>query len=94
MSSGDEKSRPRLARGVRLGQDRISGEPVLLFPEGFLPLDEITHDILVRCSGQQTVEMIIDALAAEYEADYDTVRADVCECLNQLRQQMLVAFWK
>jgi pyrroloquinoline quinone biosynthesis protein D len=87
----DEQSRPALARGVRLRNDPITGEPLLLYPEGVLPLDETTHDILTRCSGKSTLESIILALTAEYEADRDTVRLDVCECLAQLRQQMLIA---
>jgi coenzyme PQQ biosynthesis protein PqqD len=91
MISLDAQSRPALARGVRLRNDPITGEPVLLFPEGVLPLDAATHDILIRCSGQATVASIILSLAEEYETDPGTVRADVCECLAQLRQRMLVA---
>lgn len=90
----DEQSCPRLARGVRLRNDPITEEPLLLFPEGVLPLDEITHDILRRCSGEATLESIIQALAEEYEMDQDTIRVDVCECLVHLRQRMLIAFSK
>jgi pyrroloquinoline quinone biosynthesis protein D len=94
MIAMDHQSRPRLARGVRLQDDRITGQPVLLFPEGVLPLDETTYDILTRCSGESTVESIIGALADEYEIDSDTLRGDVCECLEHLRQRMLVAIAK
>ena len=90
----DEQSRPHLARGVRLRNDPISGEPILLFPEGVLPLDDSTHDILSRCTGKTTLESIIIALAEEYVVDAQTMRSDVCECLTQLQQQMLVAFYK
>jgi pyrroloquinoline quinone biosynthesis protein D len=92
MISLDEQSRPALARGVRLRNDPLTDEPLLLFPEGVLPLDEITHDILLRCSGEVTLAAIIQSLADEYETDQDTVRVDVCECLVQLRQRMLIAF--
>jgi pyrroloquinoline quinone biosynthesis protein D len=94
MTSMDEQSRPRLARGVRLRNDPITAEPLLLFPEGVLPLDEITHDILRHCSGEETLQSIIRSLADEYEMDQQTVRSDVCECLLQLRQRMLIAFSK
>ncbi|HUD84293.1 MAG TPA: pyrroloquinoline quinone biosynthesis peptide chaperone PqqD [Candidatus Saccharimonadales bacterium] len=94
MISMDQQSRPALARGVRLRNDPITGEPVLLFPEGVLPLDATTHDIISRCSGESTVESIILSLADEYEIDHGTVRRDVCECLEQLRQRMLVAISK
>jgi pyrroloquinoline quinone biosynthesis protein D len=87
----DEQSRPALARGVRLRDDPISGEPLLLFPEGVLPLDEITHDILSRCSGESSLASIIQSLADEYDADPATVRTEVCECLEHLRQRMLIA---
>ncbi len=91
MSVIDQHSRPVLARGVRVRTDPINGEPVLLFPEGVLPLDATTHDIISRCSGESTVESIVLSLVNEYEADHDTVRQDVCECLEQLRRRMLVA---
>jgi pyrroloquinoline quinone biosynthesis protein D len=91
MISMDEQSRPALARGVRVRNDPLTGEPVLLFPEGVLPLDATTHDIISRCTGETTIASIILSLADEYEVDHETVRSDVCECLEQLRQRMLVA---
>jgi coenzyme PQQ biosynthesis protein PqqD len=84
------ESRPALARGVRLWIDPITGGPVLLFPEGVLPLDDTTHDVISRCSGAATLEAIVDSLAEEYEADRATLQNDVCECLMQLREEMLV----
>ena len=84
------QSRPALARGVRLWIDPITGGPVLLFPEGVLPLDDATHDIVRRCSGQATVEAILASLAEEYEADCATLLNDVRECLGELREEMLI----
>jgi pyrroloquinoline quinone biosynthesis protein D len=86
-----DESRPILARGVRLRADPLTGEPLLLFPEGILPLDASTHDILLRCTGELTLGGIVLALSEEYEAEPDVLRADVVECLTQLRQEMLVA---
>jgi coenzyme PQQ biosynthesis protein PqqD len=86
----DAQSRPELARGVRLRNDPLTGEPILLFPEGVLELNDITQDILSRCNGLATVESIIWALAEEYETDVETIRLDVGECLVQLRRQMLI----
>jgi len=94
MIQMDDQSRPELARGVRLRNDPLTGEPVLLFPEGVLPVDEIMHDILRRCNGDLTLASIIRELAEEYEVDPETVRQDVRECLTQLREQMLIAFSK
>jgi pyrroloquinoline quinone biosynthesis protein D len=84
------ESKPALARGVRLRADPLTGEPLLLFPEGVLPLDAATHDILLRCTGGLNIAGIVLALSQEYEAEPDVLRADVLECLTQLRQAMLV----
>lgn len=90
MSPLTAQSRPALARGVWLRTDPVNGEPVLLFPEGVLPLDATTHDIVIRCTGKETLEEIVASLAAEYEADHATLLDDVCECLQELREEMLV----
>jgi pyrroloquinoline quinone biosynthesis protein D len=88
----DEHTCPKLARGVRLRLDPITNEPILLFPEGVLPLDDVTYDILRHCTGEASLGSIIESLSEEYEADRDLLRSDVRECLLQLRQQMLVTF--
>jgi pyrroloquinoline quinone biosynthesis protein D len=90
----DAESRPMLARGVRLRNDPITGESLLLYPEGVLPLDAATLDVVSRCTGVLTLEAIIASLADEYEVDQGTLRSDVCECLEQLRLQMLIALSK
>ena len=90
MSPLTAQSRPALARGVRLRTDPVNGEPVLLFPEGVLPLEATTHAIVSRCTGQETLEEIVASLAEEYEADQTTLLDDVRECLQELREEMLV----
>jgi hypothetical protein len=65
---------------------------LLLFPEGVLPLDETTHDILLRCNGDLTLGGLVRGLGEEYEAEPDELRADVVQCLTQLRQEMLVVW--
>jgi pyrroloquinoline quinone biosynthesis protein D len=92
MNAMTDEIRPILARGVRLRADPLTGEALLLFPEGFLPLDATTHDILLRCTGDLTLGRIVLALSEEYEAEPDVLRADVLECLTQLRQEMLVGW--
>jgi pyrroloquinoline quinone biosynthesis protein D len=92
MNALTEQSRAVLARGVRLRADPLTGEPLLLFPEGILPLDSTTHDILLRCTGEVTLASLLLALSEEYEAEPDVLRADVVQCLTQLRQEMLVVW--
>ena len=36
------------------------------------------------------IEAIVVSLAEEYEADCATLLNDVCECLAQLREEMLI----
>jgi coenzyme PQQ biosynthesis protein PqqD len=88
----NDESRVVLARGVRLRADPLTGEPLLLFPEGILPLDASTHDILLRCDGDLTLAGIVLALSEEYEAEPGVLRADVAGCLTQLREEMLVTW--
>jgi coenzyme PQQ biosynthesis protein PqqD len=90
MNRIDDRMRPALARGVRLERDRLTGRPVLLYPEGVLRLNGPAHAILSRCDGQTTVEGIVAALAGEYEAALEELRGDVVECLDQLQGDKLV----
>ena len=92
MNALTDQSRAALARGVRLRSDPLTGEPLLLFPEGVLPLDATTRDILLRCTGDLTLSGLLLALSEEYEAEPDILRADVVQCLTQLRQEMLVVW--
>jgi pyrroloquinoline quinone biosynthesis protein D len=84
-------SRPRLAPHVRLQIDRVTSQPVLLFPEGVLELNESAHAIVARCDGASTTAEIVAALAAEFEADESQLSADVLKCLDDLQRRQLVA---
>lgn len=86
----DPQSRPVLAARVRLQTDPVSGEPVLLFPEGLLKLNATAHEIVSRCDGENTVERILAALGEEYDASPEALRADVFGCLTQLQGQQLI----
>jgi pyrroloquinoline quinone biosynthesis protein D len=84
-----DDSRPRLAPGVRLQTDGMTGHKVLLFPEGILELNETAGEILGRCDGR-TLREIISALAEEYDADVATLGADVRETLADLQSRKLL----
>ena len=81
-----------IAPGVRLETDKVSNEPVLLYPEGILQLNETAQAIVERCNGLTTVTGIIAALAAEYEISEEELARDVAECLDDLQQRNLIAF--
>ena len=92
MSPIDWQSRPLLASRARVQVDQITGEPVLLYPEGILGLNPTAFEIIARCKGVATVDEIANALAAEYEIDRDALAGDVLECLQDLQRRGLVTF--
>ena len=86
----NDESCPALARGVRLHTDAKTGEPVLLFPEGVLFLSVTANDILIRCTGEETLSSILSSLGQEYEVNGETLRQDVLDCLADLHQRKLI----
>ena len=86
----DDQSKPSLARGVRLQTDSITGEPILLFPEGVLYLSATAKDILLHCDGQATIADILSSLSDEYDVDRETLREDLLDCLLDLYERKLV----
>ncbi len=92
MSALQLQQRPRLAAQVRLRIDPITGDPVLLFPEGLLVLNDTSHEIVRRCDGRTSIAEIIQALTAEFEATEEILLGDVLENLDQLRQRSLLHF--
>jgi pyrroloquinoline quinone biosynthesis protein D len=92
MSSIDSTLRPVLAAHVRLKVDRVSGDPVLLFPEGLLVLNATAHEIARRCDGGMSIAELIGQLTEEFDADEEVLRNDILENLEQLRRQNLLLF--
>jgi pyrroloquinoline quinone biosynthesis protein D len=90
MPAIDFNSRPALAPGVRLQLDKVTGEPVLLYPEGVLELNATAHAIVNLCHGAATLDEILAALRAEYEVEESVLRADAQECLDDLLNRHLV----
>ena len=84
--------RPKLASHVRLKIDAASGDPVLLYPEGILILNETAYEIARRCTGEKTVGELLQALAEEFDAPADVLRDDLLENLKQLRQKNLLTY--
>jgi len=94
MEPIDDQSRPALAAGVRLQTNATTGESVLLYPEGLMNLNPTAFEVVSRCDGKLSVAEIVAALAAEYDADADTLRGDVVESLTELRARKLVLLRK
>ena len=83
-------AKPRLPRGVRLVHNEAQGGMVLLAPErGFKP-DPIALEILKRCTGEATLDAIIDDLAKTYSAPRERILADVSALLRSLADKKLL----
>lgn len=92
MSSPDLNLRPRLAAHVRLKIDPVNGEPVLLFPEGLLVLNDTAHEIARRCDGKASIAGLLRQLGEEFDADEDVLRGDLFENLAMLQRRNLIVF--
>jgi pyrroloquinoline quinone biosynthesis protein D len=87
----DLQSRPRLAAGVRLGQN--NNQQVLLMPERALRLNGPSLEIVQRCDGNHTVEQIVSELQQLYsKAEPQKVEADILGYLTLLNDQRALDF--
>jgi pyrroloquinoline quinone biosynthesis protein D len=87
----DLNSHPRLAPGVRLGQD--NNQQVLLMPERALRLNGPSLEIVQRCDGHHSVQQIITELQALYaKADPQKVESDILGYLQLLQDQRALDF--
>jgi pyrroloquinoline quinone biosynthesis protein D len=84
-----DHAQPRLAGGVRFEIDGTTGKGVLLFPEGILELNETAQEIVTRCDGRPLKRIVLE-LAEEYDADVETLSADVHETLADLQRRKLI----
>lgn len=60
------EARPRLAAKARLRWDRKAERYMLLYPEKGLVLNPTAADVVRLCTGEHTVEAIVEQLAAKY----------------------------
>jgi pyrroloquinoline quinone biosynthesis protein D len=86
------QARPKLAPQAEVGIDPVTGNPILLYPEGILHLNASAHAILSRCDGFRSVENILEDLSLEFEAAAEELRADVLECLCEMEKRRLIFF--
>jgi pyrroloquinoline quinone biosynthesis protein D len=77
--------RPKLSSRARLQKDKVTGKPILLYPEGILILNPTAHAIANHCTGEATFEAIVDKLAAQYGVSPADLRTDVTVCLDRFR---------
>ncbi len=78
---------PRFAPHMRLSFDKARSRWVVLGPERLFVPDEIAAEILRRCDGATSVAVIIDGLAAEYDAPRVEIADDVLALIRELRER-------
>ena len=83
-------ARPRLPRGVRLVHNEAQGGWVLLAPERVFKADAIAAEIVKRCTGEATLEAIVDDLVKTFNAPRERVHADVTAMLRGLADKKLL----
>ena len=83
-------ARPRLPRGVRLVHNEAHGGLVLLAPERVFKPDPIAVEILKRCTGEATLDAIVDDLAKTYSAPRERILTDVSALLRSLADKKLL----
>jgi pyrroloquinoline quinone biosynthesis protein D len=86
------EARPKLAARARLQTDKVSGKPVLLYPEGVLVLNPTGHAIVTLCTGQAAVEGIVTELSNRYRVAAAEIAPQVTEYLERLRARNLLDF--
>ena len=87
----DLNSHPRLAPGVRLGEN--NQQRVLLMPERALRLNGPSLEIVQRCDGQHTVQQIVTELQQIYsKAEASKVETDILGYLALLHEQRALDF--
>jgi len=85
-------AKPRLPRGVRLTNSEAQGGWVLLAPERIFKADAIAVEILKRCTGEATLDAIVDDLAKTFNAPRERINTDVSKLLTGLAEKRLLEF--
>jgi len=81
---------PRLARGMRLTEDRTRGRLVIQAPERLFVPDETAVHVLQLIDGARTLDQVIDELAQRFAAPRGEIATDVQEMLADLMERRVV----
>jgi coenzyme PQQ biosynthesis protein PqqD len=84
-------SRPQLAPKVRVRYDRRGQQYMLLYPEKGLALNPTAAAIVSLCTGEHTVDAIVEHLAAKCETEpRDRLEQDVLAFLQSMADRGLL----
>ena len=84
------QSKPRLPRGVRLVHNEAHGGWVLLAPERVFKADPVAAEILKRCTGEATLDQIVEDLAKTFKAPRERIMVDVSTLIGGLADKKLL----
>ena len=82
--------RPKLSSRARLQTDKVTGKPIVLYPEGVLMLNPTGHAIVSLCTGEATFQEIVNQLAARYKVSVEEISPQIADYLNRLRERNLL----
>ncbi|MQW88853.1 pyrroloquinoline quinone biosynthesis peptide chaperone PqqD [Sinorhizobium saheli] len=74
----------KLARGVRLREDPVRGQTVLLAPESAMALDDIAVAIVEALDGKRSLERIAADFAEKFDAPVARIAEDVETFIHEL----------
>lgn len=83
-------SRLQLAPRARLRLDRQTGRFMLLYPERGLVLNDTGAAVLHLCTGERTVEAVIDELAERYGHPRPDVEREILGFLRTMAERGLI----
>lgn len=87
----DRALRPKLARKARLRLDHKTGRYMLLFPEKGLVLNATGTEIVKLCTGEHTVNEIVELLVTKYPSTTrETLDKEVLAFLGALSERGLL----
>ena len=90
MQLPSAEMRPKLSSRARVQTDKVTGKPVLLYPEGVLMLNPTGHAIVTLCTGETTFQEMVAQLAARYKISAQEILPQVADYLNRLREKNLL----
>lgn len=80
----------KLARGVRLREDAVRGQTVLLAPERALALDEIAVMIVRALDGKRNLDAIAEEFSVKFEAPKHQILADVIAFIEEFSKRRML----
>lgn len=83
-------ARPRLARGVRLREDRVRGGWNVLAPERVLRPNPVAVEVLKLCDGARSFDDIVSELGSRFQVERERIVADASALLVDLAEKRMV----